>query len=339
MSGLAGAERAYTPQELRPQIEELRERVNRLRRQLAFYYVEKDEIVDLMVLCLLAQEPLLLVGKPGTAKSDLVVRFCQALGLGEGDYFEYMLTKFTEPSEIIGPVDIQRLKEGVYVRRVGGKLPEARIVFLDEIFKSNSAILNTLLTIVNERKFYQDGRPVPVRMLMLFGATNEIPELTELGALRDRFTLKVESVPVRDAHFDELIVKGLRNEAYRTYNQRPWEGSASLDDFLKLKAWADALLFGEEVGQGRTASPHGALFPEPVYALFRRVVRALAKEDGVDVTDRRVIKLYKLIRLRAFLFHGGEVRKEDLVLLRYTADRVADFEPVREKVDRLLKLD
>ena len=116
------------------QIEEIRERISRLRKTLSSYFVGKSEIIDLMTVCTVAQEPLLLIGRPGTAKSDLVVKFSQALGLSTGEYFEYMLTKFTEPSEIIGPIDINELKEGKYLRRVEGKLPTARLVFLDEIF-------------------------------------------------------------------------------------------------------------------------------------------------------------------------------------------------------------
>ena len=134
----------YTLNELQPEIEEIRKRINTLRINLSRYFIAKDEVIDLMVVCTLAQEPLLLVGPPGTAKSDLILKFIQAIGLGQGDYFEYMLTKFTEPSEIIGPVDINKLKEGRYLRRVEGKLPECKVAFLDEIFKSNSAILNTL---------------------------------------------------------------------------------------------------------------------------------------------------------------------------------------------------
>ena len=194
------------------QIDEIRDRINRARRTLATYFVNKAELIDLMTLCALAQEPLLLIGRPGTAKSDLVVKFCEALGLTGDEYFEYMLTKFTEPSEIIGPIDINLLKDGKYHRRVEGKLPCAKVVFLAEIFKSNSAILNTLLTVINERKFYQEGRPEPVEMRVLFAATNEIPEFSELDALKDRFILKAESTSVRDIAFDDLIEKGLRNE-------------------------------------------------------------------------------------------------------------------------------
>ena len=132
----------WTLDQLEPEIDDIRVRIQQHRRGLKEYFVARDEEIDLAILCACAQEPLLLVGPPGTAKSDLVVKLTESLGLGAGDYFEYMLTKFTEPSEILGPIDIALLKEGRYVRRTSGMLPDCRVAFLDEIFKSNSAILN-----------------------------------------------------------------------------------------------------------------------------------------------------------------------------------------------------
>src|SRR5919206_1691468 len=214
--------------DLQDEAEDLRKRLNRFRTSLGRFFVEKQDLIDLMVVAAVAQEPLLLVGPPGTAKSDLVLKFKDALGLGEEDYFEYMLTRFTEPSEIIGPIDINQLREGRYIRREQGKLPTCRLAFLDEIFKSNSAILNILLTIINEKKFYQDGVPQPVRLRVLFAATNEIPEHAELGALKDRFCLKAACRSVQEDHFVDLLDMGLRMQAYRDTNQKPWaEGHAS----------------------------------------------------------------------------------------------------------------
>src|SRR6202047_1792361 len=177
---------------LQDEAEEIRTRLNRFRLSLCRFFVAKQDLIDLMLIAAVAQEPLLLVGPPGTAKSDLVLKFKDALGIADEDYFEYMLTRFTEPSEIIGPIDIGLLRQGRYVRREQGKLPTCRLAFLDEIFKSNSAILNILLTIINEKKFYQDGVPQPVRLRVLFAATNEVPEQSELGALKERFVLKHE---------------------------------------------------------------------------------------------------------------------------------------------------
>src|SRR5665213_3019172 len=112
--------------DLQTEAEDLRGRLNRFRKSLGRFFVNKQELIDLMVIAAVAQEPLLLVGPPGTAKSDLVLKFKDALGLGEDDYFEYMLTRFTEPSEIIGPIDINQLREGRYIRREQGKQPTAR---------------------------------------------------------------------------------------------------------------------------------------------------------------------------------------------------------------------
>ena len=325
----------WTLEQLEPEIDDVRARIVQHRRGLKEYFVARDEEIDLAILCACAQEPLLLVGPPGTAKSDLVVKLTESLGLGAGDYFEYMLTKFTEPSEILGPIDIAVLKEGRYVRRTNGMLPDCRVAFLDEIFKSNSAILNTLLTILNERKFYQDGQPTPVRLVMLFAATNDIPDQSELEAMADRFILKIETKPVKDRHFAELIDAGVMNEAYRASGQKPWaRGAASLEDFLKFKRFMD-LSFGASREPGRDRE---LWFPRAVFAEMRRIVRALETEDKVMVSDRKLVKLYRVIRAQAFLNHGGAVQHADLGLLAYVGNRRDELPVVASKVKALLGL-
>src|SRR3954464_8257533 len=242
----------WTLDELQQEAEDLRARINRFRTSLGRFFVKKQDLIDLMVVAAIAQEPLLLVGPPGTAKSDLVLKFKDALGMSAGDYFEYMLTRFTEPSEIIGAIDIKKMRDGKYIRRKEGKLPTAKLVFLDEIFKSNSAILNILLTIINEKKFYQEGRPEAVPLRILFAATNEIPEQGELAALKDRFVLKIMSRSVQDEFFTELIDAGLQGEAFKGLNQKPWvEGHATLDDLLKANRYLTYLFARKEPAGGR----------------------------------------------------------------------------------------
>jgi len=324
---------ALTLPELQSEAESLRTRIARFRTSLARFFVQKSEIIDLMCVAAVAQEPLLLVGPPGTAKSDLVLKFKDALGLGERDYFEYMLTRFTEPSEIIGAIDIGELREGRYIRRKEGKLPTARLVFLDEIFKSNSAILNILLTIINEKKFYQDGMPEPVPLRVLFAATNEIPEQGELAALKDRFVLKVMSRSVQETHFAELIDAGLAAETNRGLNRQPWvEGHATLDDFLKANRYL-TLLFAEVQGG---ESDRDRYFPPVVFREFQRLVRTLTREDRIFISDRKLVKLYKLLRVRAWLFSGGVVTRDDLRLLAYLGETHDEIERLREKVPLLL---
>lgn len=320
--------------ELEDEIDEIRGRIHRHTAALKGWFVARDRELELATLCASVGEPLLFVGPPGTAKSDLVVRFVEAVGLDTGDYFEYMLTKFTEPSEILGPIDIARLKEGRFRRRTSGMLPEARVVFLDEIFKSNSAILNTLLTIINERKFYQDGAPTPVAMNLLFAATNEIPEQTELQALGDRFVLKIETRPIQDRYFSELIEAGMRGESLRAVGRKPWaNGPARLEDFLKFKRYME-LTFSEETAQERAH-----FFPPALFAEFRRITRVLEVEDKIYISDRKVVKLYKLIRAHAFLTHGGAVTREDLKILSYAANQRHELNLVYEKVHALLGLE
>ncbi|MBI1830491.1 MAG: AAA family ATPase [Planctomycetes bacterium] len=288
-----------------------------------------------MLVAAVAQEPLLLVGPPGTAKSDLVLKFKDALGIAEADYFEYMLTRFTEPSEIIGPIDINQLRDGRYVRREQGKLPTARLAFLDEIFKSNSAILNILLTIINEKKFYQDGVPTPVRLRVLFAATNEIPEQGELAALKDRFVLKAESLPVQDEHFEALIDAGLQSEVHRSLNQKPWmEGHATLADVLK----ANRYLTHQFARKPSESADRKQFFPAEVFREFQRLVKTLVREDRIFISDRKLVKLYKLFRVRSWLFTGGAVTRDDLRLLAFLGETHQEMALLRDKVPNLLGL-
>ncbi|WP_338867029.1 AAA family ATPase [Myxococcus stipitatus] len=318
----------------------LRERLNRFRQGLGRHFVGKQTLVDLMTVAAVAQEPLLLVGPPGTAKSDLVLKFREALQIPSEDYFEYLLTRFTEPSEVLGPIDINLLRQGRYIRREGGKLPTARLVFLDEVFKASSAILNALLTVINERKFYQDGAPQPVRLKVLFAATNELPEHAELGALKDRFCLKAACRPVQDRYFLELLDSGLESQTNRELNQKPWaEGHATLEDILKAHRYLTLMMGRKEQGpDGRELKDRDLFFRDELLREFRRVVQTLTREDGVFISDRKLVKLYRLLRTRAWIFHGGAVERQDLQLLSYLGETREEIDLLEEKVPRLLGL-
>src|SRR5829696_1558411 len=121
--------------------------------------VEREALVELIALSAVAGEHLLVVGPPGTAKSHAVRRVARALG---GRYFEYLLGRFTEPSEIVGPIDLRRLRDGVIETQTSGMLPEAEVAFLDEVFLGSTAILNTLLGLLNERTFRRGATVVEV---------------------------------------------------------------------------------------------------------------------------------------------------------------------------------
>src|SRR5713101_1831191 len=165
--------------------------VSRLRAEvidpLKARFVARDEVVDLIALAVVAGEHLFLHGPPGTAKSALIRQFAQSV---KGRYFEYMLTRFTEPNEVFGPIDLVRLREGTVATVITGMLPEAEFVFLDELFNANSAILNTLLTVLNERIYRRGLETHRLPLLSLYSASNYLPEDQALQALFDRFLVR-----------------------------------------------------------------------------------------------------------------------------------------------------
>src|SRR5688500_2754276 len=198
-------------------------------RTLNAQFLDKQEIIRLMMISAIAGEHMVIVGPPGTAKSAMIDMFAR---LVDSKYFEYLLTRFTEPNELFGPVDIAAFREGRYTRRIEGMLPQAEIVFLDEIFKSNSAILNSLLHVINERKFTNGSQVVPVPLISLYAASNEVPNDESLAAMFDRFLLRVLSDNLDSYHFHELMNKRVTLEVNkmtgRAKQQRPVIAAADL---------------------------------------------------------------------------------------------------------------
>jgi MoxR-like ATPase len=180
-----------------------------LARQMGAQFLDKQEIIRLMTVSAIAGEHMVIVGPPGTAKSAMIDMFAKLI---DARYFEYLLTRFTEPNELFGPVDISAFREGRYTRRLDNMLPTAEIVFLDEIFKSNSAILNALLSILNERRFFTGSQSLKVPLCSLFGATNEVPNDEALGAIFDRFLVRTLSENLDSFHFHGLVERGIRGE-------------------------------------------------------------------------------------------------------------------------------
>src|ERR1700730_858377 len=183
--------------------------VKRLRQEvlapLKQRFVGRDEVIDLIALALVAREHLFLHGPPGTAKSALIRHFARAV---QGNYFEYMLTRFSEPNEIFGPIDIGKLREGTMITVIKGMLPEAEFVFLDELFNANSAILNNLLTVLNERVYRRGIETHVLPLLSLFSASNHLPEDDALRALFDRFLLRCHVDHLKRAAMPGLLAAG-----------------------------------------------------------------------------------------------------------------------------------
>jgi len=294
-------------QELIDHIDDLEEIAGLLKNA----FVAKDEFIEIMITCAIAQEHLLVVGPPGTAKSELVKRFalmCSPEGVSENGkvpYFEYLFTRFTEPNEIFGPVDIQKFQEGSGYRRMTDTLlPKAEIAFLDEVFKANSAILNALLTILNERIFYNGGSKETVPLLCSIGATNEVPEDTTLNAIFDRFLVRIWSDNVEDARFGELLTRGWNLE-----KQRVREGfGIKQTNYTTTKDMREIHKAINEVNI------------DPVLRDYHEAVRRI-RAEGIDVSDRRVIKLLKLIAASALRRKSLEANTGDFWVLRHIWNR------------------
>lgn len=184
---------------------DLKERIVELKKQISYQVYEKDEIFSLAMLALLSGESIFLLGKPGIAKSLISRRM--KFAILHGSNFEYLMSKFSTPEEIYGPIDLRQLKEGKYSRVIDGYLPTANVGFLDEIWKAGPSIQNTLLTIINEKIFRNAGQDIKVPLKLLISASNELPAEGEgLEALYDRFIIRYIAEPLKEEkNFDDLL--------------------------------------------------------------------------------------------------------------------------------------
>ena len=179
------------------------ERWRALIDRLSHGLLERDEAVRLSLLAALASEHVLLIGPPGTAKSALARRLHGAFA--DAPYFERLLTRFSTPEELFGPLSLKALEEDRYERLTAGFLPTAGIAFLDEVFKANSAILNALLTLLNEREFDNGTQRLRTPLVAVVAASNEVPQDEGLQAFHDRFLVRLPVAPVGDASFSVLL--------------------------------------------------------------------------------------------------------------------------------------
>ena len=183
---------------------EVKRKFENAQKKLSSSVVDRDEIIESVLIASLAKEHILMIGVPGVAKS-LIARNLSLFFSGE-HYYEYLLTKFTSPDEIFGPFSIKGLENDKFYRITSKKLPEASIVFLDEIFKANSAILNSLLTILNERIYHNNGHKEKCPLVSVIGASNELPNGPELAALYDRFLIKHMIEPIDQSRFINYLM-------------------------------------------------------------------------------------------------------------------------------------
>lgn len=284
--------------------EELMKLASQFLTELESPFVGRHEEALVITLALLTGEHVVLIGEPGTAKSAIARRSADLLDV---KFFKYLLTKFTEPSELFGPLDIRALRQGSYRRITTGKLPEAEIAFLDEIFNANSAVLNSILSIMQERVLYDGYTEIKVPLWTLVGASNRVPEEPELEALYDRFLFRQNVRPLDEEAWESLIDAAWKLEMGNV--EKPPK-VMSMEDLRML----NSLLFKVDL--------------TPIKSKLLRLFMIM-NEKELHITDRRKGKIMKAVAAHALLNGRLQATESDLVVLKYTVPRdVDDFDKV-----------
>jgi len=264
-------------------------KVDDIRNELNGYFLERGEEIDILLNAVISQKHVFLLGVVGTAKSML----CRAVTshIEGAKFFDWLMTPYTVPDEVFGALDIGKLEQGVYERITTDKLPDAEFAFLDEIFKSNSSILNALLKIINERVFDNGTKHIAVPLISLFSASNELPDSDEnLTALYDRLHFR---------KFVRPIVEQRNEEKLMTLNKKYNPNTIiTIDDINKLRETAERIEF------------------DGVMRELIKIFRTL-KEGEIVISDRRKRECRDIIQTNALLNGNKEVTTDDLTILQH----------------------
>lgn len=271
-------EQQYQPQQLQQNIKHITQGL-----------IGREQLAELIILAIVAQEHLLVIGPPGTAKSAVVRRMAKAV---KGNYFEYLLGRFTEPTELFGAIDLKQLREGRVETDTHGMLPEADIVFLDEVFLGSTAILNTLLGILNERVFRKGHTTINCPLKVCIGASNSLPEDETLAAFADRFLIHLFIDEIGDHFIEDMLRGGWQSEHVCFESAMTLEQISALSRQLKQVNIDDII---------------------PIFAEAIRVLR----HNNIVLSDRRTVKTLKLIAAAALINGRDKAEKRDLWPLFY----------------------
>ncbi|MEM7820039.1 MAG: AAA family ATPase [Candidatus Aenigmatarchaeota archaeon] len=284
----------------------VRTKILSARRRMKEALIERDDEIDIVFISLLIRENPLLVGPPGTAKSLLIDSLLRWFA-DDLKKFSIILSKFSVPEELFGPISLPELKNGRYVRVTTNKLPEAHIAFIDEIFKASPAILNTMLRILNERVFEQgDGTFVRCPLLMTLAASNEWPDSQELAALFDRFLLRKTVKTVSRDNRHKLLRISDHTPKFDT-TIRVSELEAAVAEVTKIEYSNDA------------------------WEALEEILDQL-NDNGIFPGDRRMKKSVNIARAYAYLNGSRIVRREHLEPLKFSLWNSPDQEQKAHKV-------
>ncbi|MFH2044805.1 MAG: AAA family ATPase [Pseudomonadota bacterium] len=310
-------------------------RLLKLQVALSQYFLNFENHIEMMIACAIAQEPILFIGPPGVAKTELAISFFGGIGLrrptadskekqNDSKYFEYLLSPYTVPEELFGLLDIDKLKDGEVTRinqnMITGK--HVRGVFLDEVFNASSNILNTLLTLINERRYFDKGMFQPADLKILIGASNDTPvgkygsgqgfagkKSAELRAFYDRFTIRLyfptpqELSPTNEALIKDNYKKILEISQERTMEKLTMERP---QEFRQIACINDILLLGRLIGH------RNMKLPEEIQELALSVISGLSLKRSVKelctMSPRKANKVIPMICASSFLIPPENLR-------------------------------
>jgi len=292
-----------------------------IEQELNHRYFQRDRVIRGLVMAVLANENILLIGPPGTAKSAIVEDLARKI---DATYFAHLLTKFSVPEELFGPISYSQLKQDKYVHVPDGMLQEAHLAFIDEIFKANSGVLNSMLNVMNERIYRDAGKVVPIPLRTMIGASNELMESEALNAMFDRFLLRYE-LDYLDPHSKTSLIKSRRKP---------------------LPQYTPAVTIQEiEAAQ---ATIEQLDIPDDVIEKYIEITTYLRVNANIETSDRRDVKIWNVLKAHAWLEGGNKVTVDDFDILpdllwRVPAERTEIMRavikiaaPVRANVNNLL---
>ncbi len=289
------------------------DKITEVKQFMSNNFVGRDEVINGVLAGLIASEPTLLIGPPGTAKTSIIDTLSR---LVNAKYFYYLLTKFTEPEELLGPIDISALKAGEYKNITRGKLPDANIIFLDEVFKASSAIRNTLLDIMLNRRLPNGNQMLSLDILGIYSASNEISNDEEDMALYDRYPVKIFHTYIEKSLVGDLLDRGIElmgdnNEVMPILD---------VEDIINLQR--------EAINRLSTMKKNNPdILEKYTDALFQ------LEENNVTLSDRRKIKLLKVASAFSILMNSTRVTGNDIAMaMRYSADSEDDIPKIEAAI-------